>query len=503
MDLIVISTRQLQHSILSGLLNVPKCAAIEEHSSSESPSESEGCVPTCFAAAASFPIYLSGGTATGKSSLCKHVLGSSGVRHAIFDAGLQLHEEALFYQTVLMGLRGQSFCAANGFDFPESLPRCTSFAAFLQQLESLLQSEPLRCFCVAIDDFHLMVDGRRFSQRFLSCLLRLGELLPPSCACRLSLLLIGEPTWTSLSLRAAPVAPLSIHFPPYSLEDCTTIVLAHHAVQERTRAAPDLSSLASAEQMARLKRQLVSLLWQESRHRCVRSVRDLYRLFSVYWPRFVAPILKGIVDPAGPRVGDALASRLSTKSSVTGKRLSYLAPKLFDRIYLGESNSLDDLDAHLLDATSATHSIQHLPLVSKLLLVACYLASHIKSDLDQRLFGAEPSSASSVKRRHHAAAGSSSASRRGVSEVSVPSNFPTERMLEIFKHLLKDIDATIKVDAIGVYEQIATLVKLNYLIRTSNYHNITAQKLRSNITKEDVLRIASTIPNFDLSPYFL
>ena len=129
-----------------------------------------------------------------------------------------------------------------------------------------------------------------------------------------------------------------------------------------------------------------------------------------------------------------------------------------------------------------------LPMLTKFLLIAAYLASHNPADTDVKIF-THHRSGRRKRRRSHQANESSRTSTRD--KLKFPKQFPTERMYAIFSSLVSEmigINDAARAGTIDLNAQVTSLVHLNLLVQTSSFGDLDQIRLRCNVDK-DIIEI--------------
>jgi len=160
-------------------------------------------------------------------------------------------------------------------------------------------------------------------------------------------------------------------------------------------------------------------------------------------------------------------------------------------VYMHHRVRLDSSGEQEGDPSSSVSSAsnQHfdMPRYTKLLLLAAFLASHIRASGDRQLFGSD----STTRRR-----GNTREKRLTLVE---PRAFPVERMLAIFFNLTADWGERVPNTA-ELYFQISNLVRINLLDRVSAADRLGGVKLKANIDTQFATQLATGI-NFPLHDY--
>ena len=139
-----------------------------------------------------------------------------------------------------------------------------------------------------------------------------------------------------------------------------------------------------------------------------------------------------------------------------------------------------------------------LPMFTKFILIAAYLASHNPADTDMKLFTSARSGRRRNKRKSHAGD-----DRSAKDKLRRPRVFPAERMFAIFDSLITEnmgSRAAAAAVTIDLHVQVTTLVRLNLLAQHSDPSHLDQMKFASNVDAEVVDVIAKTV-KLDLPKY--
>jgi origin recognition complex subunit 5 len=155
-----------------------------------------------------------------------------------------------------------------------------------------------------------------------------------------------------------------------------------------------------------------------------------------------------------------------------------------------DSSNSGGIITHSNTLTSTSREQLDVPRYTKLLLLAAFLASHIRASGDRQLFG----SGSTTRRvRGH--------TREKRLTLVEPRAFPVERMLAIFFNLTADWGERVPNTA-ELYFQICSLVRINLLDRVSAPDRLSGVKLKANIDTQFATHLAAGI-NFPLHDYIV
>ncbi|KAL1522573.1 hypothetical protein AB1Y20_017558 [Prymnesium parvum] len=201
-----------------------------------------------------------------------------------------------------------------------------------------------------------------------------------------------------------------------------------------------------------------------------RDTHELRHLVRELFPKYVLPALHGAVD-------------ISDTRKLMQEALPLLRRSL-RRVYArdGETGGLEGDEPR----TSSAIAALEMPGCSKYLLLAGYLASHFPVAMDAKLFSSTKRTSGARRGRRPAAADESH-------------SFTVERLLAIFDSLQSEASSTRPLRA-ELLVQLASLCRMQLLLRTSNEELLDGIRLRCNVPFEVVEVVARSI-KFDLRQY--
>lgn len=259
-----------------------------------------------------------------------------------------------------------------------------------------------------------------------------------------------------------------IHFPSYTKPEVLKII-SHDAPPAYSRSTPldDIEDeLKLQEDMKDIWIRFCSAVWDTLSKHSGRDFVSLRNACKRLWPSFIAPLEDGLFT--NKDFSRLLVSRRSLFQdeqvlvpSITSNAVSRSSHSIAPRSFANNSKSR---------ANPQTGNIAtQLPLFSRVLLIAAYLASYTPTRNDSILF-----MKSSLKSRRKKGGGTArprpraSKHRKIPTKLLGPQSFVLERMLAIF-HALR-IDAGIassKASTADIPMAVATLLSLRLIIKTS------------------------------------
>ncbi|PRP87768.1 putative origin recognition complex subunit [Planoprotostelium fungivorum] len=364
------------------------------------------------------PILISGIPGTGKTQITRSIVNAlnpvrkSWVQHSHDDSPRTLFEETINQ------LYGQLPSHANNYRYSI---KCKSSAQFVGTLDDLLDADSSDAHDPIIMVFDVM---NRFSNS--SIFWTLTEL--PTRFPRIRVVFITRSSWIDLlSQGSGGVTPLLFDFRNYTEEEAIQILLTK-TPREDPQLWPAFIQL------------FYSIICG-----ITSSISELLYLSEVVFARYRQPEtrdaneLRGLLTPhiKIPTLYDLFSRRLTPQD------------------YLSQN----------VRPTQRTMDVSGgLSLVSRYLLVASYLASHIPSKFDQQIFSAQ-----SVKGKKR------TASKKIADQFKAPRQFSLERLLVIYTCVVKNSGETDPLLTMGrnrnnqVYQEIATLVTNKMILSVSAY----------------------------------
>ncbi|CAM6034599.1 unnamed protein product [Sphagnum compactum] len=474
------------------------------------------------------PLLLYGAAATGKTSIVCEIMRVLGRPHA-YASCHSCHNPRLLFESILNQLVGHIRSAANNYasvrrcerlpDFIEHLPGACAEAMSCQNSvkkqgisssKKLQAEKPKEMVYLVIDNVELMRDWSG-GMMLLAALFKLSELtrLP-----YLGLLFISRVGPDGIQACVTSREPLPLYFRDYNDSELAQILLLQQPNAEL------YASFLSA----------VLKTFSRACRRVTELSRSLEPLFQIY----CEPILRGAAvgpDDQGkrqrygllqPHIRPALSQTLIIGGSTPDEQGS--AGRRGRRKGRTKKTQFGRRDANELGF--------ELPMSSKYLLLAAYIASRNAPTLDASLFdsGEGARSGGRRKRRSGALAVEKKEAEAQKRQLRGPGSFPLERMLAIFRcivvehddrypnglsHLLPSETSQQTEEAAAaaggllteeltadVLMQVTTLVSVNLLYKNSTNPLERLTRYCCNIDSELIQKIARSV-NFPLSKYLL
>ncbi|KAK5139605.1 hypothetical protein LTR04_003454, partial [Oleoguttula sp. CCFEE 6159] len=398
-------------------------------------------------------LVVHGLEATGKSSIVKSCLRSSGLLHAIVNSRESITARHLLERTVASCLKALK--AASDPDINVSpYGYCESISALAVHLQRLLQAH---------GKFVLVFDGidrqREAPPTLLPALARFGEVIP-------NLIVIFISTLPLTRHLHKPGVP-HIAFPPYSRDQSIHILCRTPPPIFLEPPSPSLSytQKEADEDAAWVWSRFLAVIWDSLAKGAARDLVSFKDVAEKLWRPFVAPIVDG-------SYGTRDFSRLMVKNRTLFQSENVLIDSIIPETTGDSANgALNGTYYHylngeckgmkLIQTTAVTHD---LPYYSQYILCAAYLASYNPPRLDSLHF----LKSTTRKRRKKgggtalSGAGRPAKHRKIPRHLLSPSPFPLDRLLAILHAILPHSF----VPTADVYTQIATLASLRLLVRT-------------------------------------
>ncbi|KAF2145999.1 uncharacterized protein K452DRAFT_283280 [Aplosporella prunicola CBS 121167] len=378
--------------------------------------------------------------ATGKSSIVNAVLSAHNITHATVQVrecvtGRHLLERALLACLDALDLDGT-------LD-RKPFARCENVAALVAHLQRLLASQAPTRLVLVFDD----VDrARDVPATLLPALARLSEAVALPGA--LSTILITAAPLGPATLRASGVPHVA--FPAYARDEVLAIVGRDPPAIFATPPSPSKGYTAAlaAEDDAWVWGRFLGVLWDSAGRSAARDVLGFAGLARRLWRPFVAPIEEG-----------AFGTRDFARLLVNRRSLFQGEEGLVEGVVVAPARGAK--------TATVTHA---LPLFTKYLLLAAYLASYVPARHDTRFFSQHSAASAASKRKQQRttkSARNAHKARRSIPRQHLlPSPFPLDRLLAIAAALMGPDDAALAAAGqADVLAQLATLVKLRLLLR--------------------------------------
>lgn len=224
-------------------------------------------------------------------------------------------------------------------------------------------------------------------------------------------------------------------------------------------------------------------------HAVCRNLPQFVSVSRMVWPKYVEPVgVKAEAAGAGAVAADNYSALYRNVEPFLKTCLSTANLKENGGSCSGSSFS----------GSSSRLNVE-LPLLSKYLLIAAFLASYNPAKTDKRFFVRNNGKAKRVKR----SAAAVLAHRRS-SQLLGPKPFPMDRMLAIF-HVVKDVQGAGDRSS-EILGQVASLVDLGFLLQVGNEQfsgaaGIDSPKFKCNVGLDFISQLAKNV-QFDIHKYF-
>ncbi|KAJ1928243.1 hypothetical protein IWQ60_002223 [Tieghemiomyces parasiticus] len=236
-----------------------------------------------------------------------------------------------------------------------------------------------------------------------------------------------------------------------------------------------------------------------------KDINELRHLVALLFPKFREPVLDG----RARRTEIPKLFRLCQGYFAAATDKLYLreisSTEWFRHINTGaaEGGSDSDSEDHVVSTDPGQLKLVgrldfELPYYAKFLLIASFLASYNPARLDVRYFAKGRENTSNTKRGKQAVQKQMMTQTGGKQRQQLlgPKAFPLERMLAIFYSILDDpIENSIEIQS-----QIASLVTLRLLVRTSNTSQLDGVKVKCNVSYDLIRRVGRSI-HFEIDRY--
>ncbi|RDD46794.1 Origin recognition complex subunit 5 [Trichoplax sp. H2] len=346
---------------------------------------------------------------------------------------------------------------------------CDNIEGFIKYLKDVMK-EHGKAFYMVFDNADRI--GNLDSTLF-SILLGLKELVDP----KITVFLISNLSWEDLSLSINCRQPFLQFFPNYQKDELVTIL------SQSCKLSDDQSF--NACYLNEILGVFLSVC---------RDLRELSYLAQKCYSLYRKPIDSGKVDVCETRVLWT-HFRSHFKSALSKMYLRESNSFQWDKMNRCYGNSNEDTEN--LSSLPNIDRIQ-LPLYSKYLLIAAYLASYNPVSSDKKLMKKDKRSGTKASRQYRA--------RKIDGWLSGPKQFSIERILAIFHNIIED-DVPTNINILGqrcicyklqiFFIKITSLVSLQYLTRNSDETSTTYTCLATF----DFIRSISRSVQFDIVPY--
>ncbi|KAI8321070.1 hypothetical protein GQ54DRAFT_195746 [Martensiomyces pterosporus] len=421
-------------------------------------------------------IFIYGPSATGKTSVIRELFAQydrTGQQYAYLDS-IECFAPRLLFERTLNAWAGHTPSKENRF---ANYARCDNLVDFVNNVRALLSSRQ-QGQTGAMPTHYMVIDhAERLRDRgpmLLTSLLRLSEL---TGAANVAVVLISNVVWDKFRPRhGGAIDPVEVYFPYYSKQQILDIL-----AMDCPEGEPQPFFLT-----------FVDAIYEVFHRNCV-DLNELRHLVAMLYPKFVQPVFEG----------------QATRNEFS--RLFKLCQPYFvaasERLYLREistsewqkhsavasaKNNPEDVTRSIYQMAETSDALD-LPYYTKFLLIAAYLASYNPSRLDAQYFarGRDGGARRRQKRKRKGAANDEDAALGGKNRQQLlgPKSFAIERMLAIFYSIIAEpVDSSVDVQI-----QIASLITLRLLTKTSAGDRLDSVKCKCNVSLEAMRTIARSV----------
>ncbi|KAL7750452.1 Carnitine O-acetyltransferase mitochondrial [Sorochytrium milnesiophthora] len=395
-------------------------------------------------------IFVYGPHATGKTTILQALVNACNRRvdaRACYISATECHTARVIWQRALTAWSGVVPGPENGF---RGYGSCDSISDFVWKVQELIQDSDDALRVLVIDNAERL---RRLGATLLPALVRLSELTGR----RICVVLATTLPWENFRSSSGASEPVVVAFPQYTKDEAVDIIMQD---------CPSADDVAAYAAYAPVMYDMFS--------RPCSDLNELRYLIALLWPSYMAPVRSGQIDKGQTvRLFRALDKELRAA---------------FTQLYLRETSSAEWAQQRAASTTAPSFSSVDLPTTSKYLLIAAFLASFNPATMDRRFFD-KASGPSKKQRKMDKAGGKMRQQQVG------PKGFAVERMLAIFATVANDMETRSDIE-----QQIATLVSLRLVARTSAADQLTAPMFKCNVGYDFVLQVAQSV-RFPLSEY--
>ncbi|KAJ2235399.1 hypothetical protein H4R99_002601 [Coemansia sp. RSA 1722] len=408
-------------------------------------------------------IFAYGPSATGKTSVIRSLFekyNAEGTAYAYINS-VECFTPRLLFERALNAWTGHVPSAENKYG---NYARSDNLVDFVNTVREVLSDRE--------ETHYLVIDqAERLRDRgpmLLTSLMRMSELT----GCNISVVLITTVVWDKFRPRHGGAAdPVSVFFGYYTKQQILDIL-----VKDCPEDEPESFFLTFVDAI------------YEVFHRNCADLNELRHLVAMLYPKFVQPVFE----------------KQATRNEFS--RLFKLCQPYFaaasERLYLREistsewqkystvasaKNNPEDVTMSIYQMAESSDGLD-LPYYTKFLLIAAYLASYNPSRLDVQYFarGKDPSKS----RKKRAVTNSENAlGGRDRQQLLGPKAFAIERMLAIFYSIIAEpVDSSVDVQI-----QIASLITLRLLTKTSAGDRLDGIKCKCNVSLETVRAISRSV----------
>ncbi|KAJ2397117.1 hypothetical protein GGI23_003656 [Coemansia sp. RSA 2559] len=422
-------------------------------------------------------IFVYGPAATGKTSVVRDIFASydpEGHHYALINC-IECFTPRLLFERTLNAWAGHKPEPSNRY---ANYARCENLVDFVNCVRELL---------VVADggqranDTHYMIidQAERLRDRgpmLLTSLLRLSELT----GANVSVVLISNVIWDKFRPRhgGAP-EPLSLCFPSYTKQQILDIV------------AKD----CPADEPMPFFMTFVDAIYEVFHRNCV-DLNELRHLVAMLYPKFVQPVFeKQAARSEFARLFKLCQPYFSAASERLYLREISTSEWQKNSAVASAKNNPEDVTLSIYQMAEGSTDSLDLPYYTKFLLIASYLASYNPSRLDAQYF-AYGSGKNGKRRRGRKPAADDSLGGKDRPQLLGPKSFAIERMLAIFYSIIAEpVDSSVDVQI-----QIASLVTLRLLTKTSSGDRLDGIKCKCNVSLESVRSISRSV-KFDIDRF--
>lgn len=358
--------------------------------------------------------------------------------HVFVDC-VECHSISLLFESILNQLSGIMPTSANNYRGYSSCTNASDFVRLCKDVMRRPMQEQMRYLVISRAE-----RLKNWNSSVLTTLTRLSELT----GANIFVILISRVSWHTFSIDSGLSDPFTVYFPNYSLDQVRSIL------------ALDCPS----DEHVTLYKTFVNLLCSVFRLACSdlnewrRQARDLF-------PKFIEPVLSGKVN--------------ETNSKRLWKNIEPHFQTAMNHLFLTGIKLKQD-DAPFLD----------MPVNTKFLLIAAYLASYNPVSLDKRFFSKKEDKLSKRQKRSE-----KSAKSKMSSQLTGPQPFPLNRLLAIYYSIVKRPSGP----RADLLQQISTL-KSTGLLHLQSQNFMQQPRLKCLVSLDTIKSVAKSL-QFDITKY--
>ncbi|TPX30738.1 hypothetical protein SmJEL517_g05780 [Synchytrium microbalum] len=392
-------------------------------------------------------IFCYGPPATGKTAVIKHLLSEDG--NAVIINCIETHTPRLTFSRILDSLAHIRTLYATGFT---GSCACDSLEEFTMILHELCAASDERRY-VVLDHIEKLRDG--FASTLLPAMMKVSEVTQN----KLVLIMISNQVWDHFTAKAGNQPPIEIRFGSYNQKQMLDV----------------LSRDCPADCEAGLFRALSELVYGAFSKPC-RDLAELRNVIRLLLPRYLEPITQGRVN-----------------ARETAKLYKHIEPFVKDalnNLYLRKVSTADWAKPTDPLVRRPTAQVINLPMYTKFLLIAAFLASYNPPRFDLRFFANEREAS---KRRK---GGKDKTGGKLRPQLVGPKAFPVERQMAIFHSIVGD-NINVNVD---LQIQNTSLISLRLLLRATAADRLDGIKCKCNVSYDTVQAVSKSV-KFDVAKY--